>query len=81
MNLVISFLFLLLNIAIILLVAYAILWVVRDWFGVAIDPQVLKFAQIVVGLFCLIAVVMWLSGVLGYTTYRLPLAWTDRPPS
>ena len=75
MNLVISFLFLLLNIAIICLIAYAILWVCRDWFSMTIDPQVLKFAQIVVGLIVLIAIVMWLSGVLGYTTYRLPLAW------
>jgi len=65
MNILISFLNLMLYIAIILLIAYVILWVVRDWFSIAIDPMVLKFAKIVVGLICLIAIVVWLSGVLG----------------
>ena len=73
MNLLISFLYLLLHIAIVLLIAYAILWVVRDWFKIAIDANVLKFAQIVVGLICLIAVVVWIGGVIGYTDFRLPL--------
>jgi len=65
MNILISFLNLLLYIAIILLIAYIILWVVRDWFSIAIDANVLKFAKIVIGLICLIAVVVWLAGVLG----------------
>jgi flagellar biosynthesis protein FlhB len=65
MNILISFLNLLLYIAIILLVAYVILWVVRDWFNIAIDSNVMKFAKIVVGLICLIAIVVWLAGVLG----------------
>jgi hypothetical protein len=65
MNILISFLYLLLYIAIILCVAYVILWVVRDWFNINIDPMVLKFAKIIVGLICLIAVVVWISGVLG----------------
>jgi predicted Co/Zn/Cd cation transporter (cation efflux family) len=65
MSILISFLNLLLYIAIILLVAYIILWVVRDWFGVAIDPMVLKFAKIIVALLCLIAVVVWIAGVIG----------------
>jgi lysylphosphatidylglycerol synthetase-like protein (DUF2156 family) len=64
-NILISFLNLLLYIAIILLIAYVILWVVRDWFSIAIDANVLKFAKIVIGLICLIAVVVWLAGVLG----------------
>ncbi len=74
MNLVISFLYLLLNIAIILLIAYALLWVIRDWFSIAVDGNVLKFAQIVVGLLCLIAVAVWLAGAIGYTDFRLPIA-------
>lgn len=73
MNLLISFLYLLLNIAIILLIAYAILWIVRDWFKIAIDANVLKFAQIIVGLLCLIALVVWVAGAIGYTEFRLPL--------
>ena len=73
MGLLVSALYMLLNIAIILLVAYVLLWVIRDWFGVSIDGMVLKFAQIVVALLCLIVIVIWLSGVLGYSTgHRLP---------
>lgn len=65
MNILLSFLNLLLYIAIILFAAYVILWIVRDWFQVAIDGNVLKFGQIIVALICLIAIVIWLSGVLG----------------
>jgi len=77
MNILISFLSLLLYIAIILLIAYVILWVVRDWFSISIDANVLKFAKIVVGLICLIAIVVWLSGVLGMGG-GLPLFWHIR---
>jgi hypothetical protein len=65
MSILISFLYLLLYVAIILCIAYIILWVVRDWFGVAIDGNVLKFAKIVVALICLIALVVWISGAIG----------------
>jgi hypothetical protein len=71
MGILISFLNLLLYLAIVLLIAYIMLWVVRDWFSIAIDANVLKFAKIVVGLICLIAIVVWLSGVLG-GGYALP---------
>ena len=77
MNILLSFLNLLLYIAIIILVAYIILWVVRDWFEVTIDANVLKFAKIVVGLICLIAIVVWLSGVLGGGP-GLPTFWHYR---
>jgi hypothetical protein len=73
MGLLISFLYLLLHIAIILVIAYLILWVVRDWFKATIDPMVLKFGQIIVALLCLIALVIWIAGALGYTGYHLPL--------
>ena len=73
MSLLIGFLYLCLHIAVILIVAYAILWIVRDWMGVAIDAMVLKMGKIIVGLLCLIAIVVWLAGVLGYASYRLPL--------
>ena len=65
MAILISFLNLLLYIAIILFIAYVILWVLRDWFAIAIDGNVLKFAKIIVGLICLIAIVVWLASVLG----------------
>lgn len=73
MSLLISFLYLLLHIAIILLIAYAILWVIRDWLGWGIDPMVMKFGQAVVVLIILIAIVVWLAGVMGYPGYHLPL--------
>lgn len=74
MGLLISFLYLLLYIAIVLCIAYAILWVVRDWFGVAIDPMVMKFAKIIVGLICLILIVIWIAGALGHASFPV-LRW------
>lgn len=65
MAVLVSFLNLLLYIAIILFIAYVILWVVRDWFAIAIDANVLKFGKIIVALICLIVIVVWLAGVLG----------------
>lgn len=67
MNILISFLNLLLYIAIILFIAYVILWVVRDWFNITIEANVMKFGKIIVGLICLIAIVIWLADVLGGT--------------
>jgi len=71
MSILISFLYLLLHIAVILLIAAVIVWGLR-WIGIAIDPMVYKIGQAIVGLLILIAVVVWLSSVLGYTTYRWP---------
>ena len=65
MNILLSFLNLLLYIAIILFVAYCILWIVRDWFNITVDANVMKFGKIIVGLICLIAIVIWFAGVLG----------------
>ena len=77
MNILISFLNLLLYIAIILFVAYVILWILRDWFKITLDANVLKFGQIIVGLICLIAIVVWLTGVLGAGP-GLPHFWVYR---
>jgi hypothetical protein len=65
MAILISFLNLMLYLAIILLVAYAIRWVITGFMGWTIDAMVMKWAQIVVGLICLIAIVVWIAGVLG----------------
>ena len=65
MPILISFLDLLLYLAIIILVAYAIRWVITGFLGWPIDPNVYKWAQIIVGLLCIIAIVVWLSGVIG----------------
>jgi hypothetical protein len=50
--------------AIIILVAFVILWVL-GWMGIVIDGNVLKWGKIVVGLICLIVIVSWLLSLLG----------------
>jgi hypothetical protein len=69
MNILVSFLELMLYIAIIIFVAYVIVWVIRGFFGWQIDPNVYKFGQIIVALLCLIAIVLWLAGVVGGGVY------------
>jgi hypothetical protein len=65
MAILISFLNLLLYIAIICFVAYVIAWVVQGFFGWSIDANVMRFGQIIVALLCLIAIVVWLASVVG----------------
>lgn len=65
MSILISFLNLLLYLAIIILIAYGIKWVITGFLGWGIDAMVYKWAQIVVGLICIIAIVVWVAGVLG----------------
>lgn len=60
----IGFLYLLLHCAVIVLVAYLILWLLK-WMGVGVDGEVLKWGKIVVALLIIIAVVAWLLGALG----------------
>jgi hypothetical protein len=45
--------------------------------GWSIDANVYKFGQIIVGLLCIIAIVTWLSGVLGLGG-GLPHFWAVR---
>jgi hypothetical protein len=77
MSILISFLNLLLYIAIIVLIAFAIRWVIVSFLGWSIDANVEKWARIVVGLLCLIAIVVWVAGVLGGGP-GLPHFWTYR---
>lgn len=77
MAILISFLNLLLYIAIILLIAYAIRWVITGFLGWTIDAMVYKWATIIVGLLCIIAIVVWVAGVLGGGP-GLPHFWTYR---
>jgi hypothetical protein len=65
MSILISFLELLLYIAIIIFVAYAIKWLITSFLGWSLDGNLLKWGQIIVGLLCIIAIVTWLVGVLG----------------
>lgn len=65
MAILVSFLELLLYIAIIIFIAFAIRWVITGFLGWPIDPNIDKWGRIIVGLLCLIAIVIWLASVLG----------------
>ena len=65
MAILLSFLNLLLYIAIIIFVAFVIVWVIQSFMGWSIDANVMKWGKVIVGLLCLIAVVAWLAGLLG----------------
>ena len=74
MSILISFLNLLLYIAIIILIAFGIRWVLVSLMGVSINANVEKWARVVVGLLCVIAIVIWIAGVLGGGA-GLPIFW------
>ena len=78
MAILVSFLNLLLYLAIVIFIAYALVWVFTWFTGRPIDANVYKFGQIIVGLICLIAIVVWLSGVLGLGGPGLPHFWVYR---
>ena len=74
MALLISFANLLLYIAVIILIAVVIVWLVQGFMQWTIPPDVMKWGKVVVALLCFIAILMWLSGVLG-GGIGLPLFW------
>jgi len=65
MSILISFFELLLYIAIIVFVAFAIRWAITSIFGWSLDADVEKWGRIIVGLLCLIAVIVWLASIFG----------------
>lgn len=71
----VSFLEVLLTVALIILIAYCILWAARVFIG-GLDPQVEYWGRVVVGLVCLIVVVSWLLSLFGLINYPFP---TFRP--
>ena len=77
MNILLSFLNLLLYIAVIVFVAFVIRWLLVSFLGWSIDANVDKWGRIIVGLLCAIAVVAWLAGVLGGNAI-LPTFWSVR---
>ena len=64
----IGLLYLFLRIAIILFVAYALLWMAKVA-GISIDANVYKFGKIIVGLLILIAVVLYLFSIRGVVSF------------
>jgi hypothetical protein len=77
MAILVSFLNLLLYLAIIILIAYGIRWVITGFLGWPIDAMVYKWATIIVGLLCIIAIVVWVAGVVGGGP-GLPHFWVYR---
>lgn len=71
----VSFLEVLLTVALIILIAYCILWAARVFIG-GLDPNVEYWGRVVVGLLCLIVVVTWLLSLFGLVPYPFP---TFRP--
>ena len=66
MSLLVSFLYLLLHIAVIVCVAFVIRWLIVGLFKIAIDPDVEKWARIIIVLLIVIAIVLWVLGITGY---------------
>lgn len=68
MDLVVSFIYLLLHLAVIILVAVSIRWLITSpqVLGWMLDPLMEKWGRIVVVLLCIIAIVVWLAGLGGY---------------
>ena len=62
--LLLGFLNVALTCAIIILVAFVIVWLL-GFVGIGIDGNVLKWGKIVVGLLCIIVIVGWLLSLLG----------------
>ena len=63
MSLLLSLLFLLLHIAIVVLCAALIWWVLR-WLSIPLDPYVLKICQVILALIVIILIVSWLAGAI-----------------
>jgi len=64
-SVLISFLYLMLHIAIIIFVAFVIVWVLK-LMSFTPDADVLKWGKIVVLLLIVIAVVVWAASLIGY---------------
>src|SRR5688572_30591286 len=79
-NILLSFFEMLLYCAIIIFVAFIVVWALCTIFGIAIDGDVLKWGKVVVGLLCFIAFLAWVLGVLGLGGGRRPfrLSLDDR---
>jgi hypothetical protein len=51
--------------AIIILVAFVIVWVLSTVFGITLDANVMKWGKIVIALLCIIVIVGWLLSLIG----------------
>lgn len=63
MTLLVSLLYLLLNVGVVMLCAALIWWALR-WFGVPVDPLVLKICQFILVVIVIILIASWFSGAI-----------------
>jgi uncharacterized membrane protein len=70
--LLLSFLNVCLSIAVVILIAFVILWVLQTLFGITLDANVTKWGRIVVALICLIIIISWLLSIVGAGPYLGP---------
>jgi len=66
-----SFLEVLLTVALIILIAYCIRWAAQVFIG-GLDPNVEYWGRVIVGLLCFIVVVTWLLSLFGLVHYPFP---------
>ena len=64
-SILVGLLYLLLHIAVIIFIAFVIVWILK-LAGYPPDPDVYKWGKIIVILLIIIAVVVWASSLLGY---------------
>ena len=67
----ISFIWLLVEIGLIIFVAYCVVWAC-SFFGLTIDGNVYKWGKVVIGLICLALVVTWLVYTLSGVAMPIP---------
>jgi hypothetical protein len=58
--------------AIVILIAFVIVWVLTTLFGIVISAEVMKWGKIVVALICIIVIVGWLLSLVGVGGYSPP---------
>lgn len=64
-SLVIGFLTAVLFCAVVILIAFIIVWVLQAVFGVTIEGNVFRWGKVVVALICVIVLLTWLFAALG----------------
>ncbi len=64
-SLLIGFLTAVLYCAIVIFIAWVVLWVLQSVFGIAIEGNVLRWGKIIVALICAIVLLTWLFAALG----------------
>lgn len=67
-----GFLNVLLTCAIVVFIAFCILWALKI-FGIGPDPDVLKWGKVIVGLICFIVIIGWLLSLLGVGGWQSPV--------